>query len=150
MYDFNSNNMISELEKRKIKYFYVEYEAMPSKIIYIEASDGAVLTAVVKNGTFESMMKINVPSINDVLNKIVYESIFPLHGMDRISAIFSNIKAENQSEVALVDKSYDEHIVPSCPSDEEYLDDEDDGEDYGYIVYGSEDEPDPDDEIEAD
>lgn len=146
MYDFNSNNMISELEKRNIKYFYVEYEAMPSKIIYIEASDGAVLTAVVKNGTFESILKVNVPSINDVLNKIVYESIFPLHGMDRISAIFSNIKAENQSEGALVDKSYDEHT----PSDEEYLDDEDDGDDYGYIVYGAEDEPDPDDEIEAD
>ena len=149
MYDFNSNNIISELEKRGIKYFYVEYEAMPSKIIYIEASDGAVLTAVVKNGTFESIMKVNVPSINDVLNKIVYESIFPLHGMDRISAIFSNVKAENQSETALVDKSYDEHIVPSS-SDEGYLDDEDDGDDYGYIVYGAEDEPDPDDEIEAD
>ena len=149
MYDFNSNNMISELEKRGVKYFYVEYEAMPSKIIYIEASDGAVLTAVVKNGTFESILKVNVPSINDVLNKIVYESIFPLHGMDRISAIFSNIKAENQSEVAIVDKSYDEHIVPSS-SDEGYLDDEDDGEDYGYIVYGAEDEPDPDDEEEAD
>lgn len=147
MYDFNSNNMISELEKRNIKYFYVEYEAMPSKIIYIEASDGAVLTAVVKDGTFESVMKINVPSINDVLNKIVYESIFPLHGMDRISAVFSNVKAENQSEVALVDKSYDE-----VPSDEEYLDDEDDGEGYEnvYIVYGAEDEPDPDDEEEAD
>lgn len=149
MYDFNSNNMISELEKRGVKYFYVEYEAMPSKIIYIEASDGAVLTAVVKNGTFESILKVNVPSINDVLNKIVYESIFPLHGMDRISAIFSNIKAENQSEVAIVDKSYDEHIVPSS-SDEGYLDDEDDGDDYGYIVYGAEDEPDPDDEEEAD
>lgn len=149
MYDFNSNNMISELEKRGIKYFYVEYEAMPSKIIYIEASDGAVLTAVVKNGTFESILKVNVPSIHDVLNKIVYESIFPLHGMDRISAIFSNVKAENQSEVAIVDKSYDEHIVPSS-SDEGYLDDEDDGDDYGYIVYGAEDEPDPDDEEEAD
>ena len=149
MYDFNSNNMISELEKRNVKYFYVEYEAMPSKIIYIEASDGAVLAAVIKNGTFENIIKVNVPSINDVLNKIVYESIFPLHGMDRISAIFSNIKAENQSEGALVDKSYDEHIVPSS-SDEGYLDDEDDGEDYGYIVYGAEDEPDPDDEIEAD
>lgn len=149
MYDFNSNNMISELEKRNIKYFYVEYEAMPSKIIYIEASDGAVLTAVVKNGTFESILKVNVQSINDVLNKIVYESIFPLHGMDRISAIFSNIKAENQSEGVLVDKSYDEHIVPSS-SDEGYLDDEDDGDDYGHIVYGAEDEPDPDDEIEAD
>jgi hypothetical protein len=69
--------------------------------------------------------------------------------MDRISAIFSNVKAENQSEVAIVDKSYDEHIVPSS-SDEGYLDDEDDGDDYGYIVYGAEDEPDPDDEIEAD
>jgi len=150
MYDFNSNNMISELEKRNIKYFYVEYEAMPSKIIYIEASDGAVLAAVIKNGTFENIIKVNVPSINDVLNKIVYESIFPLHGMDRISAIFSNVKAENQSEGALVDKSsYDEHIVPSS-SDEGYLDDEDDGDDYGYIVYGAEDEPDPDDEIEAD
>lgn len=149
MYDFNSNNMISELEKRNVKYFYVEYEAMPSKIIYIEASDGAVLAAVIKNGTFENIIKVNVPSINDVLNKIVYESIFPLHGMDRISAIFSNIKAENQSEGALVDKSYDEHIVPSS-SDEGYLDDEDDGDDYGYIVYGAEDEPDPDDEIEAD
>ena len=144
MYDFNSNNMISELEKRGIKYFYVEYEAMPSKIIYIEASDGAVLTAVVKNGTFESILKVNVPSIHDVLNKIVYESIFPLHGMDRISAIFSNVKSQNQSEGALVDKSYD------APSDGEYLDDEDDGDDYGYIVYGAEDEPDPDDEIEAD
>lgn len=149
MYDFNSNNMISELEKRNIKYFYVEYEAIPSKIIYIEASDGAVLTAVVKNGTFESILKVNVPSIHDVLNKIVYESIFPLHGMDRISAIYSNVKAENQSEGALVDKSYDEHIVPSS-SDEGYLDDEDDGDDYGYIVYGAEDEPDPDDEEEAD
>lgn len=148
MYDFNANNMISELEKRNIEYFYVEYEGMPSKIIYIEASDGAVLAAVIKNGTFENIIKINVPSINDVLNKIVYESIFPLHGMDRVSAIFSNVKAENQSE-ALVDKSYDEHIVPSS-SDEGYLDDEDDGEDYGYIVYGAEDEPDPDDEIEAD
>ena len=141
--------MIAEREKRGIKYFYVEYEAMPSKIIYIEASDGAVLTAVVKNGTFESILKVNVPSIHDVLNKIVYESIFPLHGMDRISAIFSNVKAENQSEVAIVDKSYDEHIVPSS-SDEGYLDDEDDGDDYGYIVYGAEDEPDPDDEEEAD
>ena len=149
MYDFNSNNMISELEKRNIKYFYVEYEAIPSKIIYIEASDGAVLTAVVKNGTFESILKVNVPSIHDVLNKIVYESIFPLHGMDRISAIYSNVKAENQSEGALVDKSYDEHIVPSS-SDEGYLDDEDDGDDYGYILYGAEDEPDPDDEEEAD
>lgn len=149
MYDFNSNNIISELEKRNVKYFYVEYEAMPSKIIYIEASDGAVLTAVVKNGTFESILKVNVPSIHDVLNKIVYESIFPLHGMDRISAIYSNVKAENQSEGALVDKSYDEHIVPSS-SDEGYLDDEDDGDDYGYIVYGAEDEPDPDDEEEAD
>ena len=149
MYDFNSNNMISELEKRNIKYFYVEYEAMPSKIIYIEASDGAVLAAVIKNGIFENIIKVNVPSINDVLNKIVYESIFPLHGMDRISAIFSNVKAENQSEGALVDKSYDEHIAPSS-SDEGYLDDEDDGDDYGYIVYGAEDEPDPDDEIEAD
>jgi urease gamma subunit len=146
MYDFNSNNMISELEKRGIKYFYVEYEAMPSKIIYIEASDGAVLTAVVKNGTFESILKVNVPSIHDVLNKIVYESIFPLHGMDRISAIYSNVKAENQSEGVLIDKSYDGHV----PSDGEYLDDEDDGDDYGYIVYGAEDEPDPDDEIEAD
>ena len=149
MYDFNSNNMISELEKRNIKYFYVEYEAIPSKIIYIEASEGAVLTAVVKNGTFESILKVNVPSIHDVLNKIVYESIFPLHGMDRISAIYSNVKAENQSEGALVDKSYDEHIVPSS-SDEGYLDDEDDGDDYGYILYGAEDEPDPDDEEEAD
>ena len=149
MYDFNSNNIISELEKRNIKYFYVEYEAIPSKIIYIEASDGAVLTAVVKNGTFESILKVNVPSIHDVLNKIVYESIFPLHGMDRISAIYSNVKAENQSEGALVDKSYDEHIVPSS-SDEGYLDDEDDVDDYGYIVYGAEDEPDPDDEEEAD
>lgn len=150
MYDFNSNNIISELEKRNIEYFYVEYENMPNKIIYIKASDGAVLTAVVKNGTFESIMKVvNVPSIHDVLNKMVYGSIFPLHGMDRISAIFSNIKAENQSEAALVDKSYDEHIVPSS-SDEGYLDDEDDGDDYGYIVYGAEDEPDPDDEIEAD
>jgi hypothetical protein len=149
MYDFNSNNMISELEKRGIKYFYVEYEGMPSKIIYIEASDGAVLAAVIKNGIFENIIKVNVPSINDVLDKIVYESIFPLHGMDRISAIFSNIKAENQSEGALVDKSYDEHIVPSS-SDEGYLDDEDDGDEYGYIVYGAEDEPDPDDEEEAD
>lgn len=150
MYDFNADNMISELEKRGVKYFYVEYEAMPSKIIYIEASDGAVLAAVIKNGTFENIIKVNVPSINDVLNKIVYESIFPLHGMDRISAIFSNVKAENQSEAALVDKSsYDEHIVPSS-SDEGYLDDEDDGDDYGYIVYGAEDEPDPDDEEEAD
>jgi hypothetical protein len=149
MYDFNSNNMISELEKRGIKYFYVEYEGMPSKIIYIEASDGAVLAAVIKNGIFENIIKVNVSSIHDVLNKIVYESIFPLHGMDRISAIFSNVKAENQSEAALVDKSYDEHIVPSS-SDEGYLDDEDDGDDYGYIVYGAEDEPDPDDEIEAD
>lgn len=150
MYDFNSNNIISELEKRNIEYFYVEYENMPNKIIYIKASDGAVLTAVVKNGTFESIMKVvNVPSIHDVLNKMVYGSIFPLHGMDRISAIFSNIKAENQSEAALVDKSYDEHIVPSS-SDEGYLDDEDDGDDYGYIVYGAEDEPDPDDEEEAD
>ena len=150
MYDFNSNNIISELEKRNIEYFYVEYENMPNKIIYIKASDGAVLTAVVKNGTFESIMKVvNVPSIHDVLNKMVYGSIFPLHGMDRISAIFSNVKAENQSEVAIVDKSYDEHIVPSS-SDEGYLDDEDDGDDYGYIVYGAEDEPDPDDEIEAD
>ena len=150
MYDFNSNNIISELEKRNIEYFYVEYENMPNKIIYIKASDGAVLTAVVKNGTFESIMKVvNVPSIHDVLNKMVYGSIFPLHGMDRISAIFSNVKAENKSEGALVDKSYDEHIVPSS-SDEGYLDDEDDGDDYGYIVYGAEDEPDPDDEIEAD
>jgi len=150
MYDFNSNNMISELEKRNIEYFYVEYEDMPSKIVYIKASDNAVLAAVIKNGTFENIIKVNVPSINDVLNKIVYESIFPLHGMDRISAIFSNVKAENQSEGALVDKSsYDEHIVPSS-SDEGYLDDEDDGDDYGYIVYGAEDEPDPDDEIEAD
>ena len=144
MYDFNSNNIISELEKRNIEYFYVEYENMPNKIIYIKASDGAVLTAVVKDGTFESILKVNVPSIHDVLNKIVYESIFPLHGMDRITAIYSNVKAENQSEVALVDKSYD------APSDEGYLDDEDDGDDYGYIVYGAEDEPDPDDEIEAD
>jgi hypothetical protein len=150
MYDFNANNMISELEKRSIKYFYVEYEGIPSKIIYIEASDGAVLAAVIKNGIFENIIKVNVSSIHDVLNKIVYESIFPLHGMDRISAIFSNIKAENQSEAALVDKSsYDDHIVPSS-SDEGYLDDEDDGDDYGYIVYGAEDEPDPDDEIEAD
>lgn len=150
MYDFNSNNMISELEKRNIEYFYVEYEGMPSKIVYIKASDNAVLAAVIKNGTFENIIKVNVPSINDVLNKIVYESIFPLHGMDRISAIFSNVKAENQSEAALVDKSsYDEHIVPSS-SDEGYLDDEDDGDDYGYIVYGAEDEPDPDDEEEAD
>jgi hypothetical protein len=139
--------MISELEKRRVKYFYVEYEAMPSKIIYIEASDGAVLAAVIKNGIFENIIKVNVPSINDVLNKIVYESIFPLHGMDRISAIFSNVKAENQSEVAIVDKSYDEH---TSSSDEGYLDDEDDGDDYGYIVYGADDEPDPDDEIEAD
>jgi hypothetical protein len=149
MYDFNANNMISELEKRSIKYFYVEYEGIPSKIIYIEASDGAVLAAVIRNGIFENIIKVNVSSIHDVLNKIVYESIFPLHGMDRISAIFSNVKAENQSEAALVDKSYDEHIVPSS-SDEGYLDDEDDGDDYGYIVYGAEDEPDPDDEIEAD
>ena len=150
MYDFNANNMISELEKRNIEYFYVEYEGMPSKIVYIKASDGAVLAAVVKNGTFENIIKVNVPSINDVLNKIVYESIFPLHGMDRISAIFSNVKAEqSEGEAALVDKSYDEHIVPSS-SDEGYLDDEDDGDDYGYIVYGAEDEPDPDDEIEAD
>lgn len=150
MYDFNSNNMISELEKRNIEYFYVEYEGMPSKIIYIKASDNAVLAAVIKNGIFENIIKVNVPSINDVLNKIVYESIFPLHGMDRISAIFSNVKAENQSEGALVDKSYDEHIVPSSSDEGEYLDDEDDGDDYGYIVYGAEDEPDPDDEIEAD
>jgi hypothetical protein len=151
MYDFNSNNMISELEKRNVEYFYVEYEGMPSKIIYIKASDNAVLAAVVKNGTFENIIKVNVPSINDVLNKIVYESIFPLHGMDRISAIFSNVKAENQSEAALVDKSsYDEHIVPSSSDEGGYLDDEDDGDDYGYIVYGAEDEPDPDDEIEAD
>lgn len=150
MYDFNANNMISELEKRNIEYFYVEYEGMPSKIVYIKASDNAVLAAVIKNGTFENIIKVNVPSINDVLNKIVYESIFPLHGMDRISAIFSNVKVEKQSEGALVDKSsYDEHIVPSS-SDEGYLDDEDDGDDYGYIVYGAEDEPDPDDEIEAD
>jgi hypothetical protein len=150
MYDFNANNMISELEKRNIEYFYVEYEGIPSKIVYIKASDNAVLAAVIKNGTFENIIKVNVSSIHDVLNKIVYESIFPLHGMDRISAIFSNIKAENQSEGALVDKSsYDEHIVPSS-SDEGYLDDEDDGDDYGYIVYGAEDEPDPDDEIEAD
>ena len=149
MYDFNANNMISELEKRNIEYFYVEYEGVPSKIIYVKASDDAVLAAVIKNGTFENIMKINVPSIREVLNKIVYESIFPLHGMDRISAIFSNVKAENQSEGALVDKSYDEHIVPSS-SDEGYLDDEDDGDDYEYIVYGAEDEPDPDDEEEAD
>ena len=149
MYDFNANNMISELEKRGIEYFYVEYEGMPSKIVYIKASDGAVLAAVIKNGIFENIIKVNVPSIREVLNKIVYESIFPLHGMDRISAIFSNIKAENQSEGALVDKSYDEHIVPSS-SDEGYLDDEDDGDDYEYIVYGAEDEPDPDDEEEAD
>ena len=149
MYDFNSNNMISELEKRNIEYFYVEYEGMPSKIVYIKASDDAVLAAVIKNGIFENIIKVNVPSIREVLNKIVYESIFPLHGMDRISAIFSNIKAENQSEAALVDKSYDEHIVPSS-SDDGYLDDEDDGEDYEYIVYGAEDEPDPDDEEEAD
>lgn len=141
MYDFNANNMISELEKRNIEYFYVEYEGMPSKIIYIKASDNAVLAAVIKNGIFENIIKVNAPSIREVLNKIVYESIFPLHGMDRISAIFSNIKAENQSEAALVDKH-----VP----DDGYLDDEDDGEDYGYIVYGAEDEPDPDDEIEAD
>jgi hypothetical protein len=149
MYDFNANNMISGLEKRNIEYFYVEYEGIPSKIVYIKASDNAVLAAVIKNGTFENIIKVNVSSIHDVLNKIVYESIFPLHGMDRISAIFSNVKAENQSEAALVDKSYDEHIVPSS-SDEGYLDDEDDGDDYGYIVYGAEDEPDPDDEIEAD
>jgi hypothetical protein len=149
MYDFNANNMISELEKRNIEYFYVEYEGIPRKIVYIKASDNAVLAAVIKNGTFENIIKVNVSSIHDVLNKIVYESIFPLHGMDRISAIFSNVKAENQSEAALVDKSYDEHIVPSS-SDEGYLDDEDDGDDYGYIVYGAEDEPDPDDEIEAD
>jgi hypothetical protein len=149
MYDFNANNMISELEKRNIEYFYVEYEGIPSKIVYIKASDNAVLAAVIKNGTFENIIKVNVSSIHDVLNKIVYESIFPLHGMDRISAIFSNVKAENQSEAALVDKSYDEHIAPSS-SDEGYLDDEDDGDDYGYIVYGAEDEPDPDDEIEAD
>jgi hypothetical protein len=149
MYDFNANNMISELEKRNIEYFYVEYEGIPSKIVYIKASDNAVLAAVIKNGTFENIIKVNVSSIHDVLNKIVYESIFPLHGMDRISAIFSNVKAENQSEAALVDKSYDEHIAPSS-SDEGYLDDEDDEEDYGYIVYGAEDEPDPDDEIEAD
>jgi hypothetical protein len=149
MHDFNSNNIISELEKRNIEYFYVEYEGIPSKIVYIKASDNAVLAAVIKNGTFENIIKVNVSSIHDVLNKIVYESIFPLHGMDRISAIFSNVKAENQSEAALVDKSYDEHIVPSS-SDEGYLDDEDDGDDYGYIVYGAEDEPDPDDEIEAD
>ena len=149
MYDFNANNMISELEKRNIEYFYVEYEGMPSKIVYIKASDDAVLAAVIKNGIFENIIKVNVPSIREVLNKIVYESIFPLHGMDRISAIFSNIKAENQSEGALVDKSYDEHIVPSS-SDEGYLDDEDDGDDYEYIVYGAEDEPDPDDEEEAD
>ena len=149
MYDFNANNMISELEKRNIEYFYVEYEGMPSKIVYIKASDDAVLAAVIKNGIFENIIKVNVPSIREVLNKIVYESIFPLHGMDRISAIFSNIKAENQSEAALVDKSYDEHIVPSS-SDDGYLDDEDDGDDYEYIVYGAEDEPDPDDEEEAD
>ena len=135
MYDFNADNMISELEKRNIKYFYVEYEAMPSKIIYIEASDGAVLAAVIKNGIFENIIKVNVPSINDVLNKIVYESIFPLHGMDRISAIFSNIKAENQ-EAALVDKSYDEHIVPSS-SDEGYLDDEDDKVAIGDVIVTS-------------
>lgn len=151
MYDFNANNIISELEKRNIEYFTVEYEAMPSKIIYIKASDGVILAAVVKNGRFESIMKANASSIYDVFNKIVYESIFPLHGMDRISAIYSNLKVENESEVALIDKSYDEHIVPSS-SDEEYLDDEDGAEDYGnvYIVYGSEDEPDPDDEEEAD
>lgn len=149
MYDFNANNMISELEGRDIEYFYVEYEEMPNKIIYIKASDGVVLTAVVVGGTFESIMKINNASIYDMLNKIVYQSIYPLHGMDRISVVYSRLKPENASEGALVDKSCDEHIVPS---DEEYLDDEDDGEDYGnvYIVYGSEDEPDPDDEIEAD
>lgn len=106
MYDFNANNMIPELEKRNIEYFYVEYEKIPNRIIYIKAFDDTVLAAVVKDGRFESIMKANASSIYDALNKIVYESIFPSHD-DRISAIYSNVKVENESEGGLVDESND-------------------------------------------